>query len=199
MRQLLLAVPFALLPLLSYAHEHEHEHGSLGAHEHGSAQLDVALDGPILEVQLHSPAMNLLGFEHAAQSAEDQATLSATHKQLEQPLQLFGLNGGDCQVSQQQLYSPLFAAEDNDAAHAHKHEHEHEHEHAAKGEHGGHEHSDIQANYRFTCKQPEQLKQLDLAPLFKRFPATQKIQVQLIGPNGQQGKQLSAAEPTLSF
>lgn len=193
MRRLLLALPFALLPLVSHAHEHEHDHDSLGAHEHGSAQLDVALDGPILEVQLHSPAMNLLGFEHPAQSAEDQATLSAARKQLEQPLQLFGLNGGDCQVTHQQLHSPLFGAD------APSTEHKHEHEHAAKGEHAGHEHSDIQANYRFTCKQPEQLKQLDLTALFKRFPATQKIQAQLIGPNGQQGKQLSVAEPTLSF
>ena len=43
------------------------------------------------------------------------------------------------------------------------------------------------------------LATLDFAPLFKRFPTTQKIQVQLIGPSGQQGAELTAANPTLNF
>ena len=68
MRRLLLALPFALLPLAALAaehsHEHDHahdhaEHGSLDAHEHGAAQLNVVLDGKVLELQLESPAMNL--------------------------------------------------------------------------------------------------------------------------------------------
>ncbi|HAW39451.1 MAG TPA: DUF2796 domain-containing protein, partial [Pseudomonas sp.] len=50
MRHLLLAVPVLLLPLsYSQAHEdHHHEHeeaASLGAHEHGAARLNAALDG----------------------------------------------------------------------------------------------------------------------------------------------------------
>jgi hypothetical protein len=43
------------------------------------------------------------------------------------------------------------------------------------------------------------LRGIDLTELFKRFPATQKIQAQLIGPNGQQGAELSPAKPSLSF
>ena len=61
------------------------------------------------------------------------------------------------------------------------------------------EHSEIHAHYRFDCASPEQLKSLDLAELFKRFPATEKIQVQLIGPNGQQGAELSRSSTSLSF
>ena len=66
MRRVLLALPFALLPLAAMAHDHDHdhaEHASLGAHEHGVAQLNVALDGNTLEIELESPAMNLVGFE----------------------------------------------------------------------------------------------------------------------------------------
>ena len=65
MRRLLLALPFAMLPL-AVAHaadEHDHEHGSLGAHEHGVGRLNAALDGKTLELELESPAMNLVGFE----------------------------------------------------------------------------------------------------------------------------------------
>lgn len=199
MRRLLLALPFALLPLAALAaehsHEHDHahdhaEHGSLGAHEHGAAQLNVVLDGKVLELQLESPAMNLVGFEHAAKSDADKAKVAAAHSQLEQPQALFGLNAGDCTISKQELESPLFA--DHADTHEHKHDHDHETSH-------DNEHSDIHAHYSLDCQKPEELKQLNLGELFKRFPATEKIQVQLIGPNGQQGLELTPAQPTLSF
>ena len=199
MRRLLLALPFALLPLAalaaehSHEHDHEHdhaEHGSLDAHEHGSAQLNVVLDGKMLELQLDSPAMNLVGFEHAAKSDADKAKVAAARSQLEQPQVLFGLNAGDCNISKQELESPLFAKHAD--THKHKHDHDHEKSHDS-------EHSDIHAHYTLDCQKPEELKQLNLGELFKRFPATEKIQVQLIGPNGQQGLELTPAQPTLSF
>ena len=61
------------------------------------------------------------------------------------------------------------------------------------------EHSDVDADYALTCSHPEQLQGIDLSELFKRFPATQKIQAQLIGPKGQQGGELSPANPRLNF
>lgn len=188
MRRLLLALPFALLPLAASATEHDHEHdehqhaehGSLDAHAHGAAQLNVVLDGNVLELQLESPAMNLVGFEHNAETDADKAKVAAARSQLEQPTVLFGVNAGDCSLSQTELQSTLFA----------EHAESHEHESA---------HSDIDAHYTLHCQAPDRLKQLDLAELFKRFPATEKIQVQLIGPNGQQGLELTPAQPTLSF
>lgn len=192
MRHLLLALPFALLPLVAaqahehgHDHDHEHSHDSLGAHEHGVASLNAALDGNLLELQLESPAMNLVGFEHAAKSDADKAKVAAAKRELEQPITLFALNSGDCKTTEVELESPLF----DDADHDHDHDH-----HAHEGEH-----SDIHAHYRFECAKANELKQLDLAELFKRFPATEKIQVQLIGPNGQQGVELTPAQPRLSF
>lgn len=193
MRRLLLALPFALMPLTtvqaaSHEHEHEHheEHGSLDAHEHGAAQLNVALEGKVLELQLESPAMNLVGFEHAAKSDADKAKVAAARSRLAEPLALFGLTTGDCNVAMQELESPLFAKT------ADSHEHEHEKPHDS-------EHSDIHALYTLDCQKPEALQQLDLRELFKRFPATTKIQVQLVGPSGQQGSELTPAQPTLKF
>ncbi|WFS18058.1 DUF2796 domain-containing protein [Pseudomonas sp. 905_Psudmo1] len=191
MRHLLLALPFALLPLVAaqahehgHDHDHEHSHDSLGTHEHGVASLNAALDGNLLELQLESPAMNLVGFEHAAKSDADKAKVAAAKRELEQPISLFALNSGDCKATQVELESPLFG----DADHDHDHDHDHEGEH-----------SDIHAHYRFECAKANELKQLDLAELFKRFPATEKIQVQLIGPNGQQGVELTPAQPRLTF
>lgn len=193
MRCLLLALPFALLPLaVAQANEHSHahaEHASLAAHQHGTARLNVVLAGTTLELQLQSPAMNLVGFEHAPNSVADRAKLAAARGKLEQPQALFGLGAGDCTVSTQELQSPLFA----DAAHD---EHDHDEQHADDEQS---EHGDIHAHYQLDCKKPDELKQLDLSELFKRFPATEKIQVQLIGPNGQQGVELTPAQASLNF
>lgn len=189
MRRLLLALPFALLPLaVAHAHD-EHDHGTLAAHEHGVAKLNVVLDGNTLELELDSPAMNLVGFEHAASTDADKAKVAAARQQLEQPLKLFGLaQAAGCKDEAQELQSPLFG----DAAHADDDGDAHEHEH-------GHQHADVNAHYQFTCATPAKLTQLDLGPLFKTFPQTQKINVQLIGPSGQKGVETSPAKAVVTF
>ena len=198
MRRLLLALPFALLPLAiaqaadEHDHDHDHEHGSLGAHEHGVGRLNAVLDAKTLELELESPAMNLVGFEHLATTDADKAKLAAARKQLEQPLVLFSLpKAAGCVVSSQELESPLFGDKPDD-----------DHDHATDGKGAAahdHDHSEIHAHYQFTCASPAALKNLDLANIFKTFPATQKIQVQLIGPSGQQGVEATPQAATLKF
>ncbi|OAJ50945.1 DUF2796 domain-containing protein [Pseudomonas marginalis] len=196
MRRLLLALPFALLPLaVAHAHDdHDHEHGSLGAHEHGVGRLNAVLDGQALELELDSPAMNLVGFEHLATTPADKAKVAAARKQLENPVALFNLpKAAGCVISTQELNSPLFgdkpeADHDDDDDDAKDGAHEHPHDH-----------SEIHAHYQFTCATPTALSTLDLTQVFKTFPATQKIQVQLIGPSGQQGVEATATAATLKF
>ncbi|EJL09321.1 DUF2796 domain-containing protein [Pseudomonas chlororaphis] len=198
MRRLLLALPFALLPLaIAHAaekHDHDHEHGSLGAHEHGVARLNAALDGQTLELELESPAMNLVGFEHAASTDADKAKVAAVRAQLEKPLALFSLPpAAGCVVAQQELESPLFGDKPED------HDEDHDDAKDADGHEHHHEHSEIHAHYQFTCATPGALKNLDLADVFKTFPATQKIQVQLISPSGQQGVEATSKAASLKF
>jgi hypothetical protein len=199
MRRLLLALPFALLPLAiahaadEHDHDHDHEHGSLGAHEHGVGRLNAALDGQTLELELESPAMNLVGFEHVATTDADKAKVAAARAQLEKPLTLFSLPAAaGCKVVSQELESPLFGdkpdADDHDDDEADKDGHEHHHDH-----------SEIHAHYQFNCATPGALKTLDLANVFNTFPATQKIQVQLISASGQQGTEVTAKAAALKF
>ncbi|NWE78810.1 DUF2796 domain-containing protein [Pseudomonas yamanorum] len=203
MRRLLLALPFALLPLAiaqaADEHDHDHEHGSLGAHEHGVGRLNAVLDGQALELELDSPAMNLVGFEHLATTPGDMAKVAAARKQLEQPLVLFSLpKAAGCVISTQELNSPLFGDkpeadhDDDDDDHATDGKGAAAHEHH-------HDHSEIHAHYQFNCATPTALSNLDLTQVFKTFPATQKIQVQLIGPSGQQGVEATAQAATLKF
>jgi len=194
MRRLLLALPFALLPLaMAHAapeHDHDHEHGSLGAHEHGVGRLDVVLEGRTLEFELDSPAMNIVGFEHAASSAEDKAKLAAAKEVLLKPHALFSVpEAAECTVVAQKLESPLFGD---------KPDADDDHDHEAGGPEE-HEHSEIHGTYKFTCNVPAVLKTLDLTQIFKSFPATQKLQVQLISPKGQSGAEVRPSNPSLKF
>lgn len=202
MRRLLLALPFALLPLAiahaavehDHVHDHAHdeEHGSLSAHEHGVGRLNAALDGQTLELELESPAMNLVGFEHAATTDADKAKVAAVRAQLEKPLALFNLpKAAGCVVATQELESPLFG-DKPDAD-------DHDEEDAKDGHEPHHDHSEIHAHYQFSCSAPGALKTLDLANIFNTFPATQKIQVQLISPSGQQGVEVTAKAAALKF
>ena len=184
MRRVLLALPFALLPL-AFAQAHDdHEHGSLGAHEHGTAHLNVALSEHTLELGLDSPAMNLIGFEHAASSDADKAKVAAARELLENPLVLFMIPAAaKCTMTKQGLQSPLFG-------NASSHE-----EHDANG----HQHADVDAKYQFECDNPAALKALDLSNLFKTFPATQKVEVQMIGPSGQNGVEATPSNNQVKF
>lgn len=188
MRRLLLALPFALLPLaMAHAadgHDHDHQHGSLEPHEHGVGTLNVALDGQTLELDLDGPAINLLGFEHIATTDADKAKVNSARTQLENPLALFSLpKAAECAVEAQELESPLFEAAPEEAA-------------ATQTEH---HHNDIEAHYAFTCAKPEALKTLDLTQFFKTFPGTHKIKAQLIGDSGQKGSELTPKSPSLTF
>ena len=191
MRRLLLALPFALLPgfvLAAEQHDHDH-HDRLGAHEHGAAELDAALDGSMLEIELRSPAMNLVGFEHAPSSDADKRKIADARERLEQPDALFGLPAAaGCKLAETELESPLFEGE----AHDHDHGDEHDGDHESQ-------HSEIHAHYHFDCATPQAIQALDLQALFKAFPGTKKIQAQLIGPNGQRGAQLDADQPRATF
>lgn len=193
MRRLLLAMPFALLPLaLAHAadeHDHDHEHASLGAHVHGVARLDMALDGRTLELELDTPAMNVVGFEHAATSDADKMTLALARETLLKPHALFSIpEAAQCTVTKQKVESPLFGDkvedDDHDDADGDKHEHEH---------------SEIHGHYTFTCAVPAVLNKLDLTQLFTSFPATKTIQVQLVTPKRQLGAEVKPGNPVVKF
>ena len=145
MRRTLLALSVALLPL-SFAHadshEHDHaheEHGSLGAHEHGVASLNVALDGAELTIEMDTPADNLLGFEHLPRSAAEKSQAGNVLTLLSQPKKLFRLNPeAQCLPDMPAIDAPLLL-----------------------GRPVSGEHNDISATFVFRCAKPAALSRLE--------------------------------------
>ena len=195
MRYLLFTLSLAWLPLaIGQSHQYDEQHDSLGAHEHGVAQLDVALEGRHLELELHSPALNLLGFEHAPRGSAEWARVEAVRAVLEQPGSLFGLAAAaQCTVTRQAVNSPMFSAADGDSDHLALHDEEPD----AAGQ-TAEQHSEFHALYQLQCTRPGAVR-LDLSSLFRRYPGMRSIQVQLIGPKGQHARTLNSSQPLLEL
>jgi len=184
MRYALPALPLALLPALLNAADHHHDHHTghapLSAHEHGVAELDIAVDDATLELELRTPAFNLLGFEHTATSEQEHRQVVTVQQQLEQAERLFGLPAAaGCTRSDWQLESPLFATGDTSRT--------------------DDSHSDVRVHYHYHCTSPAALKQLDAEGFFQAFPATRTLRLQVFGPNGQSGANLSPEQMRFTF
>ena len=180
------SVIFATLttPLAALADSHSH---SLDAHIHGLASLNVALEEQKLELQLASPAMNILGFEHLPNSNSDQQAVETAQKTLHNPALLFELNSvAKCTLTSTSVDNDLLVNRDD-----------HDHHHAADV--SEHQHSDITAHYHYHCSVPTALNSIDLSGFFTQFPHTEKIQVQLVTDEQQRGIELSAQQSILSW
>ncbi len=198
-------------------HEHSHEHG---AHEHGVSRLDAVLEGNTLELALAGPAHNFVGFEHAPQTAAEKQAIAQARQQLEDGAALFGLPAAaGCTLAEADVDADHGHAHEDGApagqvppakAEAHGHDHDHAHdkpgaEPAAAAAHGhDHDHDDADghrdyaADYRFTCTQPQALRQIDVG-VFRAFSQTTEIRYQLAAPGGQTGGTLTPANSNIAL
>ena len=185
-----------LLPLLLGGTLHAGEHRHAGTHEHGVARLDLAQEGAQIDLHLESPAMNLLGYEHMPSSDADRQVLEQTLAQLRAADQLFRFDAqAQCRLIGAAISTPLAGESGTDAMpHDTREEPGHDGDHA--GDHEGH--ADIDADYRFECARPDELRRLSL-DLFQRFPAMQRLLVQFVTDQRQGGAELTATNAELAL
>lgn len=193
-------------------HHKEKEHddaqeANAEAHTHGSAELLIVLDGQELQIELHSPAMNLVGFEHEVRNEEQEAKVESTKLILEDADKLFQVNSARCQLSDQKVdlgslsgeskeHDDEHETEEHDEEHADDdHEAEKHHDEHADEDHESEEHdeeheshSDIEAQYRYSCSQPNKINSL-VTTIADEFPGIESLEVQWI-INGRQGAEV---------
>lgn len=168
------------------------EYREQGAHVHGIARMDLVLEDHTLSIDLDTPAANLLGFEHAPRDAAEEAVLKQAVARLHEAKALFNLpQAAGCEVETVEVASALLGHEES---HVHHEGHDAD---AHEGE-AGHEHADMEASYRFHCASPAKLDGITVN-LFQLFPATEKLEVQLITPRGQGAAKLTADSPRLTL
>lgn len=180
---LLIAV-FAASPLLAQETRH------LEAHEHGVGQLDIAFEGDQIAIELHAPGADIVGFEYAAESAEDRAAIDEAVAILARPLDLFIMpKAAACSVVQA---SASLDSED---------EHEEEdvgevHEEHEDEDHAGH--TEFHAEYLLTCANPTALTKITFA-YFDSFPNALELEVQAISDAGSTAYEIMRDAPVLDL
>jgi len=172
---------------------------SLDAHVHGLSELTIAMDAKTIELQLISPAMNLVGFEYKASSKQDIAAVKKAKLLLEQQDSLFLIAGGDCEHLSTSIDSDgLLQA----GAHEDQEKHDDHHDHEKHEDHSEHDqgetHSEMVASYSFTCKDTSKLSSIKVA-LFASFPGIHKVNTLWVTPSKQGSSMLSAKNSTINL
>ena len=185
------------------------------AHVHGMARLDVAVEKGRVVLALHGAGDNFVGFEHAAQTPEQVATVRAAEAHLQALDELLVIGTGCARESVRvTLPENLNAAREgntetehaavagdgaehvpshDDHDHNHDHDSHHDHEDAADARHP----SDWWIHASFSCTGDTSGTRLQARRLFDAFPRLQELRVQAIGADGQAGAALTSDAATL--
>ena len=146
---------------------------AVDAHQHGVAQLGIAVDANRLTVQLSSPLENLLGFEHAPRNDAERGRVAAMIAALRGTL--FAIDSaGACRAGAVQLNSAALQLGQPEPAE----------------QQAGH--ADLDASFEFECSAAARAGFVETT-LFERFAGIQRIDVQLATPRGQ--RKLTLARP----
>jgi len=187
----------------------ETAHREHGAHQHGVAQLTIALSQHEIELELHSPAYNILGFEHAPSTEQQQQLVVKQFAALNQPADLLNWNTA-CQLESTAIESPFKVKTHHDEHEEAKHKHHDEHEEAEHEHHDKHEeaeyehhdehketHSDIAVVYNYHCQSMPTL--LDIKGLLTHFPNFETLNVQWVSDTQQSASVLNTGKTQVQF
>ena len=162
------------------------------AHDHGVADLRVAVEGRSLLIEFESPLANLVGFEHAPADAAQRAALEQLAARLRAVGSLIVLPAeAGCRLEDVELDLPGHDAH----AHAHKDAHAHAHGGADQG-HAG-EHADAFAVWGFECTDPAALSAVEVR-VIEAFPAIRLLRAAVVGPSGQSAARIDAPRARLT-
>ncbi|WP_373089682.1 DUF2796 domain-containing protein [Zhongshania sp.] len=163
-------------------------HGSgLQAHVHGVAELLVVMDGEQLNIELYSPAMNVLGFEHYVDSPDQKISVSTAKAMLANATRLFQFTGAVCSLTEFRAdFSGVLRSRTRNAVTDSEGRGDGPNlSQRRDGDHDQSAHRDISAYYQFRCKKAEKFDSFT-TDIIRVFPGVKSLQVQWV-VNGRQG------------
>ncbi|MEZ8466689.1 DUF2796 domain-containing protein [Vibrio splendidus] len=122
------------------------------AHVHGKVEVNIAQDGQELLVEVTAPGADVVGFEHAPETAEQKKVFEQAIAQLNKPEELFGFTNASCTLKFKSVTNTLEGEHDDHEGHDHAegehddhegHDHaEHDHDDHKDHDHAEHDHDD---------------------------------------------------------
>lgn len=73
MKKMSLVITLLIMSSTVFAEHHNHAKG-LGAHEHGSIELDIGVEGKVIGIEIDGPSESFLGFEYKPVTAKEKKT-----------------------------------------------------------------------------------------------------------------------------
>lgn len=135
-----------------------------GPHEHGVAQMNLAIEGDSLQISIKVPLESLLGYERAPRTDAERAAATALLKRFKQTQPVLALPAkAQCKEAvPAQVRAPLLEGSSG----------------ATSG------HGDLEAQYSLQCAQAGELREMDVT-LFDVSKGIARVRVQAVGPQGQ--------------
>ena len=205
-------LPLLALSTIAASPAFAEETRQLDSHEHGVGQLNIAIEGSQIAMELHAPGADIVGFEYEAESADDVAKVDAALAVLTQPLDLFGIpDAAQCLVvaARAELES-----EDGHSDHDDHDGHEEDHDDHGDEDHDDHDndeghddhaeemgtsgHTEFHAEYQMVCRDITALTEISFG-YFTAFPNALEVEVQIISGAGASAFEVERDTPTLDL
>lgn len=201
MNRTIIAASFAI-SLVTFTHAVHAEQRQLGPHEHGHGNLNIAVEGNRVQMELDVPGVDIVGFEHEATTPEQKAQIKNAVAQLTDVLKQFVLTAAaSCKLAKADVEVRLGGEHEHEHEGGKEADKEHGHE---KGEHkesahdGEERHSEFNATYTLDCASPEQIKSIHFA-YFKSFPNAKSLSVKIVSDKQQGSFEVTAEKPDLDL
>ncbi|MEZ8239700.1 DUF2796 domain-containing protein [Vibrio splendidus] len=184
------------------------------AHVHGKVEVNIAQDGQELLVEVTAPGADVVGFEHAPETAEQKKVFEQAIAQLNKPEELFGFNNASCTLKFKSVTNTLEDDHDDHEGHDHaegEHDDHEGHDHADHAEHAEHDHDDHEGHdhsegghgeftveYHYQCSDIEKLDTVN-TQWFSKFSNTKSMTVNLLTDSAQIQEVLNADRISFRF
>ncbi len=180
---------------LAYAKD-SHSHAK--PHVHGLAELTLIAQGNALEIEFSSPAYDLIGFEHQAQSKQEVESVQAAINTLKKLDSLLIFSNKPCTLVKASVNTADLLAQSgkkSNVSHTHP-----DHGHDKTHQHEGHRnyHNEFTAYYQLNCSKPVSDSTLTVN-LFDVYPSIQQIKVQWVLQNRQGANTLTPQQRTIKL
>ena len=148
---------------------------TLDSHEHGSANLNIAIDNKVIAIHFESPAVNIIGFEYQPNDEAQRSLISAAKSKLSNFANSYELQGEpNC----------LMISSSADWVSEHSEQDE------TVGASLETEHAEFVVEFELQCEQINNLTAIDVS-LLALFPAIDEIDTQVIYTGGQIKQELT--------
>lgn len=158
------------------------------AHVHGKLELDIAIEGTAVTIEMEAPLDSLLGFERAPRTDAEREAVANMAKRLRAADQLFVIDpAAGCKLGPVQLDSPVLSgdkpADPKAATNGKPGDAKPASKPTAKPAEDG-DHADLDASFAFNCVDASRVRYIEVQ-LFDAFKNLRQIESEIVAPQGQ--------------